>query len=68
MTRVFYVCVISILYSSAGSMYSVKSNNVVGGSNMQYGTLSTVVFLLLTFSLCCWKIVDGFYSVRVICD
>ncbi|ESW25353.1 hypothetical protein PHAVU_003G028800 [Phaseolus vulgaris] len=27
----------------SSSMYSVKSNNVVGGSNMQYGTLSTNV-------------------------
>lgn len=33
----------------AGSMFSVKSSNVVGGSNMQYGTLATVVFLFLTF-------------------
>ena len=62
---------ISILYSFAGSMFSVKSNNVVGGSNIQYGTLntlSTVVFLLLTLFHCCRNMVDEFCFVRVLCD
>lgn len=38
------LCIILVLNSLVGSMYSVKSCNVVGGgSNMQYGTLNTVV-------------------------
>ena len=54
-------------------MFSVKSSNVVGGSNMQYGTLNTVVFLPLTFCLrCCRKMVDelcfeGLYVCVCVC-
>lgn len=32
-----------LFFFFAGSMFTVKSSNVVGGSNMQYGTLSTNV-------------------------